>query len=469
MLFGTAGVRGPYPSKVSPKLIYDIALTSSYVIAKNKGSAVIGHDSRLTSPLLSLAASSGFMAGGLDAILIGVSPLPVVAFEVKKTRSSLGASISASHNPPADNGIKLFKKEGLELFRSEEAEIERSLGSFAEVEWNRAGAFTFESNANESYINEMLDRFDESAWRRRDRPKVLVDCANGAASSVTPKLLREMGLERILTINCNLDGTFPGRLPEPRPDVMRSIQPLLDSSDAEILLAHDGDADRLAILSKGVGFVKQDLIIALLARRVLRDHRGTVVVSVDVGYEVQEVVEKLGGKIIRAPLGRLHEYISGDVIMAAEPWKFIDPSWGLWPDGIYQAAAIVDEVMISGQTFNEMVYSLPSYPNARLSFRLSNDKDEEELFNVVSQNIEKALNSKVISIITIDGVRVEYDDNSWILVRASGTESKLRLYAQAVRPMRLKELVDNAKDIVLSAAGSLGIKVEGVEEAINMA
>jgi phosphomannomutase len=468
-LFGTAGARGPYPEKINPRLIYSVALAAARHIADSKGSAVVGHDSRLTSPLLSLATASGFMAGGMDVILIGTAPLPVVAYEVKRSRSSLGASISASHNPPMDNGIKLLKKDGMELFRAEESSLEGYINSATEVPWDRVGYFTTENYAVESYINEALEFVDTSLWRRADRPKVLVDCANGAASVVTPKLLREAGFEKIISVNCNLDGTFPGRLPEPRPDVMASLQPVLEGSNAEVLLAHDGDADRLAVLTRGLGFVKQDLIIALLAQRKLSESKGNVVVSVDVGYEVQEVVEKTGGKIVRAPLGRLHEYIDGNTLMAAEPWKLIDPKWGPWPDGIFQALLLLDEVMRRGRSVNEVILSLPSYPSARLSFLVGSESDKEQLYEALSRRAEKLLGVKVTSLLAIDGVRVEGEDGSWLLVRKSGTEMKVRVYAQATKPARLKDIIDNVKAVASSTSDRARPSVLSVEEAINMA
>ena len=411
------------------------------------------------------------MAGGLDVILIGEAPLPVVAHEVKRSRSSLGASISASHNPPTDNGIKLFKANGMELFRSEEATIEKSLGTVPEVDWNKAGSYVLEPSAVEAYINEAVSSVDRSSWRRTEKPRLVVDCANGAASIVTPRMLRKAGIGKVVTVNCNLDGTFPGRLPEPRPDVLQSLMPVLDATSAEAMLAHDGDADRLAVVLRGYGFVKQDLIIALLAERALRDHRGTVIVSVDVGYEVEEVVEKGNGKLLRAPLGRLHEYLAStpDALMAAEPWKYIEPNWGPWPDGIYQALVIVDEVMVRGSTFHEVLSRLPSYPSARLSFVVQGPREREALYKEMVSSLERVLSpAKAASRLEIDGVRVQADDNSWVLLRPSGTEFKVRAYMQALTPARLLELVKSVKELASSSASRVDVKILDVEEAIDL-
>ncbi len=468
-LFGTAGARGPYPSKISPKLVYDIALAAAKLVGGGHGSAVVGYDTRLTSPLLSLMAASGFMAGGMDAIIIDVAPLPVVGFAIRHSRSRVGASISASHNPPTDNGIKLLKSEGLELFREEELELEKLIGSVKEVEWSRAGTFT-QSDETRYYIASALERVDTDKWDRSDL-RVMVDCANGAASMVTPQLLTKAGLSHVFTVNCHPDGRFPGRLPEPRQDIMKALEPVLNSSGADFMLAHDGDADRLAVIDRGLGFVKQDLVIALLARRALRDRKGRVVVSVDVGYEVQEVVEELGGELVRAPLGRLHEYVAkdSDVIMASEPWKLIDPSWGLWPDGIYQALLIVDEVIKSGKSFHDLVLELPSYPSARISFKIASDSDKSALYARLSEKAEELIKgAKVTNLLTIDGVRVDADDGSWILLRQSGTETKVRLYMQAKTAARLVEIINHAKEAVMSESEKLNIKVLDVEEAIDL-
>jgi len=472
LLFGTAGARGPYPARINPKLIYDIALTASHMVAKNSGSAVVGHDPRTTSPLLSLSAAAGFMAGGLDVIMIGEAPLPVVAYEVKRSRSSLGAAISASHNPPTDNGIKLFKAGGFELYRSEEEAIERSIGSCSEVEWNRVGSYVLEPSALEAYINDAALRVNPSEWRRGDPPRLVVDCANGAASIVTPKLLRKAGLGNVVTVNCNLDGMFPGRLPEPRPDVLQSLTPVLDATNAEAMMAHDGDADRLALVVRGLGFIKQDLVIALLAERALRDHKGTVIVSVDVGYEVEEVVEKNGGRLVRAPLGRLHEYLASnpDALMAAEPWKYIEPRWGPWPDGIYQALVVADEVMVRGQKFGEVFTKMPSYPSMRLSFVVPGPEERERLFKGMLTDLEGVLRpAKVVSRLDIDGLRLQADDGSWVLLRQSGTEYKVRVYGQALTPARLVELLKGVKDLASRAASSVNVKILGLEEAYDLA
>ena len=470
-LFGTAGARGKFPDVINPVLVYQVSLAAARLIGGGRGSAVVGYDPRLTSPLLMMSAAAGFMAGGLDTIIVGVAPLPVVGFSVKNTRSVVGASISASHNPPTDNGIKLLKKYGLELFRSEEAEIEKVLGTVRESEWNKVGTFTFEPGAVESYINAAIDSIDVDSWGKGRQPRVMVDCANGAASMVTPRLLTRAGLSKVITINCNPDGRFPGRLPEPRKDVLDEFAPMMESYGADVLFAHDGDADRLAVMVKGLGFVKQDLVIALLARRALRDRKGDVIVSVDVGREVDEVVEKMGGKVVRGALGRLHEYLYNDerAVLAAEPWKMIDPKWGLWPDGIYQVLELIDEAMIERSSFAELLAQLPSYPSARLSFPLERDGDKHVLYRALVNGLDSITrDSKVVERLEIDGVRVDMDDGSWILLRPSGTEPKVRVYMQAMSAYRLKELLDRVKEAVASESSRLGVKVLGVEEAVDL-
>ncbi|MEB3816439.1 MAG: phosphoglucomutase [Desulfurococcales archaeon] len=469
-LFGTAGIRGRYLEKVTPELAYKVGLAvASYV--GQWGSATVGHDVRTTSPLLAQLAAAGLMAGGLDAIYLGVVPTPVLAYSVPHTRSRAGIVITASHNPPEDNGMKVFDQNGMEYTRSMEDELESIiLGESHEslhAPWNRVGRLVQGTEVVEEYIRDLVDR--ATVPFPRYRPIVAVDCANGAASNVTPRVLREIGA-RVVSMNCHPDGFFPGRMPEPRPDVLRRYTEALPSLAVEALLAHDGDADRLALVLPVRGFVKQDLLIALFAMEKLREHRGTIIVSVDVGLEVEEVVEKMGGRIVRAKLGKTHEKLreTPSALMAAEPWKLIDPSWGPWVDGIYQAALLVKISMAEGAPLDRLIEKLPFYPSIRMSIRVASDSDKESLYSALREGLISGMNGEPVSVLELDGVRAEYRDRSWVLVRPSGTETKLRIYAQALERERLLDIIERIRRLVSEAAEARNIRIRGVEEQLNL-
>jgi phosphoglucosamine mutase len=469
-LFGTAGIRGRYLEKVTPELAYKLGLAVAAYVGQ-WGSATVGHDVRTTSPLLAQLAAAGLMAGGLDAIYLGIVPTPVLAYSVPHTRSRAGIVVTASHNPPPDNGMKVFDEEGMEYTRSMEEELESILLGEDEASlhapWDRVGRLVQGSEVVEEYIRDLVDRM--TVAQPRYRPTVVVDCANGAASNVTPRVLREIGA-RVLSFNCHPDGFFPGRMPEPRPDVLRKYTEALPSLAVEALLAHDGDADRLALVLPARGFVKQDLLIALFAMEKLRERRGAIIVSIDVGLEVEEIVEKYGGRLIRAKLGKTHEKLreTPGALMAAEPWKLIDPSWGPWVDGIYQAALLVKISMSEGIPLDRLIDQLPFYPSIRMSVRLASDSDKLALYEALKDKILEGLDGEPVKVLEIDGVRAEFKDRSWILVRPSGTETKLRIYAQAMDRGRLLDIVERVRRLMSEAAESSNLRIRGVEEQLNL-
>ncbi len=467
-LFGTAGIRGPYLSRVTPRLAYKLGLALAAMLGD--GSATVGYDVRTTSPLLASMAASGLMAGGVDAIMLGVVPLPVASYSVPRTNSRVGVMVTASHNPPPDNGLKVIGETGMEFTASMEEELEALMEREEQsllAPWDRVGRLLSGSEVRDYYMEDLVARLVPDGARRR--PFLAVDCASGAASRVTPLVLRRLGVERLVTFNCQEDGLFPGRQPEPRPDVLK---PFIDAAvglGAEALLAHDGDADRLALGVPGYGFVKQDLVIALLAWWKLRDSPGTIIVSVDVGLEVQEVVEEMGGRLVRARLGKIHEKLLEEegAVLAAEPWKLIDPAWGRWVDGIYQAGLITHISMVEGRSIRELLDMLPFYPSARVSFKVPGEAERDRLYEALIEEFTARFSRNAVNIIAIDGVRVEYEDGSWVLLRRSGTEPKVRAYMQARSSDKLEAMLSALKDLVLRQSQRLGIRLLAVEEHVS--
>jgi len=469
--FGTAGIRGRYLEKVTPELAYKVGLSVAAYVG-GEGSATIGYDVRTTSPLLAQLAAAGVMAGGLDAINLGLVPTPTLAYSVPHTKSRAGIMITASHNPPPDNGIKVFDESGMEYTVSMEQALEEFIlnGDTRRLHapWDGVGRLVGGEEILEDYMRALSARMRVPSPRMELR--VAVDCANGTASGVTPRIVREIGAKQVVSINCHHDGFFPGRHPEPRPDAIRPYIASASTLGVHALLAHDGDADRLALAVPGIGFVKQDLLIALFAWYKLRERRGTIIVSVDVGIEVEEIVESMGGRLVRSKLGKLHEKLkeTPGALIAAEPWKLIDPSWGPWVDGIYQAALVTKISLEEGEPPGSIIRRFPFYPSARISIRLSSDEDKARIYPLIEEKAKTVMSKGATRILEIDGVRIEYGDSSWVLFRASGTEPKIRIYAQARSKTRLEELVQEAKKLVIQAAAQAGVQLLGIEEHIDV-
>jgi len=458
-LFGTAGIRLRYPVELDPVLAYRIGGAVGKLGLSRK--AYIVTDTRTTRHVLALSLASGLLSTGVDVCLVGVAPTPVAGYAAKTYRA-VGVSITASHNPPEYNGFKFYDPEGYEFTRDLEAAIEKLVESpLLPSEWSSVGVFETSSEVIRSYVKDLLDFLGESkpSWR----PRVVVDCANGASHEITPTLIRRLGAVPI-TVNCNPDGFFPARLPEPRKDVLESFLPVYRSAEPVLILAHDGDADRVAFLDPVMGFIRQDRVLAFFAKKILEETRGHVVVSIDTGFVVDDVVEELGGTLERYALGKTHERVKelgvSSVVMAGEPWKLIHTKWGPWVDGILQVGIVVKHIVERGRSLVKILEEekIPDYPWDRRSYLLEPVEIRDKVYVDVVEELSHALGEPV-RVLTIDGYRFEYADRSWILVRKSGTEPKIRLYAEAQEKSRLEFIAKSAESLVLKAVKRHGGKV----------
>ena len=462
-LFGTAGIRGPYPGKVN----VDLALRLGAALAVySRGNVCVGFDVRVTSPLLAYGVCVGAMMAGVNAFNIGLAPTPVVAFSTVRLRCGGGVSVTASHNPPTDNGFKVFDSRGMESTRAMEDELERIMSEIdlkkGIASWDKVGEIIHRFDLVNKYVEELSCRLEPRV--RRFKPLVVVDCANGAASNDTPRVLRDLGA-RVVSLNCNYDGFFTGRYPEPRPDVLVDTLNMAKAIGCDVVFAHDGDADRLAVLHPETGFITQDRLIAFYAKLKLMERKGTVIVSIDVGRSVEYIVERYGGRLVRWKLGKTHEKIlelgASNILLAAEPWKLIDPEWGLWVDAIYQAALIAKTMIEEGKDIRDLLADIPLIPQRRLSIKVP-EEHKIRLFNTVRDEMTYVFKDYE-KIFDFDGLRLNLSDCSWILIRPSGTEPKIRIYAEAPTNRELEEIVNKAIKLVKECSSKLGVKIEHIE------
>ncbi|MCX8184243.1 MAG: hypothetical protein RMI56_05120 [Sulfolobales archaeon] len=457
--FGTAGARGIFPSKINPELMVKVGKAVTQFFGRSAFS--IGYDARTTSRALGLALMSGVLSSGSSVVDIGLTPIGVLAWSVKKYRLGGGIYITASHNPPQYNGFKIYGKNGDEVTSSDEEILEEVIEKSTYADWSSVGSYST-LNPIDEYIHDLRSLLSSSVHRYK--PKIILDTANGPTVLAAPKVLVDIGAS-VLVTNGNIDGRFPGRYPEPRPDVLEPLHPVLTASGYDALFAFDGDGDRLAVLTPTRGFVKQDRLIALLASRILMDRKGIVIVSVDCGNAVRRVVESLGGNLVLYKLGKIHEafHVYGNAVMAAEPWKFIDPRWGLWIDGIYQAAYLTKLMIEEGRSLDQILREIPDFPQARYSIVVPEEL-KIEVFKELAETMKSLYSEKAV-LTEIDGLRIDFEDSSWILVRASGTEPKIRLYAEATSTDKLKQLVDTVLNLLLKTLKTRCIEPLSIEKS----
>jgi len=413
---------------------------------RNYGSVAVAHDARTSSPYLRHAVSSGLMAGGCRTVQFGMVPTPVLAFGTRENKLNAGVMITGSHNPPTDNGLKCYSNDGREYTGDEEAILEELIlkNSYRTVTWNKVGFSTVRQDVIDDYVKAVL-----SHVRPVKQPlHVVVDCGNGVGSNVTPTLLSRLGC-KVTTINANVDGTFPSRPPEPTPETLKDTSRLVSELRADLGVAHDSDADRLSVLDEEGGYVTDDRLLAFFAKILLQKYGpGRIVTSVDTSPRIDEVAERYGGRVERTELGKTHEALASDrdrPLLCCEPWKITDVHWGYWGDGIYAACRLVSELSDEKRTLTNLLEDIPDYPQRKFAFPCP-DHVKGRIMEAIKAKL--TTEKKVKDVWTYDGIRVNYEDGSYALLRPSGTEPKIRVYCEAKSDGDLKRLVEKCAALV---------------------
>lgn len=446
-LFGTSGIRGSIADKVTVDLALGLGRALGTFLGGN-GTVGVGADARTSREMLRGVFVSGMLSTGVNVVDLGIAPMPTVAYHSSLADVSASVIVTASHNPPGDNGFKFFVS-GREFIRTEEVFLEDRVADkqFLAASWDSVG-WIRKSEIQEAYLKEVRE-FALKRGEESDGMKVLVDAANGAATDYTPQLLRDLGFS-VISINSHQNGHFPGRLPEPSPRNLADTMKIAADSDFSVTLCHDGDGDRLAVIDEKGQFIDQNRVIALFARdEVQRNGGGTVLVSIDTSSVIDEVVKAEGGEVVRAPLGSLQELFASkkdrSIVFASEPWKPIFTELGDWMDGITGAALVSQMVDSTGSgSCVKLMKTVPEYPMLR-DF-ISCPDDVKPMFLTLVKDILIPQLTGIEKIIEEDGIRVERADGSYVLVRVSGTEPKARVYVGAKTKPTLNKLAKTAMD-----------------------
>jgi phosphomannomutase/phosphoglucomutase len=427
-LFGTNGIRGVVGKELTP----DLAMRVGRAIATWRGRALlaVGRDTRASGPMLRDAVVSGLLASGAHVVDIGVLPSPALQYYVKERGLAGGVIVTASHNPPEWNGIKVVDAQGMELTREDEEKIEAIVesGAFKVPEWRDVGGVSHATDAPSLYIRDIAARVDRGAIARR-KPHVVVDPGNGAACGTTPYLLRDLGC-RVTTINAQPDGSFPGRNPEPTAANIEALRRLVPVLGADLGIAHDGDADRAAIVTEHGEFVDGDRLLAWLAGEVVRANPGLVVTPVSSSSCVEDMVMRHGGRVeytkVGAPLVARAIFAKGAVFGGEENGGMIFPGHLFARDGGMTAAKVVELLALGGEPLSKLLAAVPRYHLRKASFPCPVERREAFLARLRELAAEYTVES-------IDGVKV-HGEGGWVLIRPSGTEAIARIYAEGKTP-----------------------------------
>ena len=433
-MFGTSGIRGPVGETVTASL----ALSVGRALGVDADRVVIGRDPRESGKPLLDALAAGLCESGVDVVNLGLAATPTVARAVGWEDADAGVVVTASHNPPTDNGLKLWQPSGQAFDGELRERIERRIREeeTALADWDSGGTRTAES-ATTRHRDAIVDAVSMS-----DSLSVAVDVGNGAGS-VTADALDALGCG-VETLNAQPDGSFPGRPSEPTPENCESLSTLVAAGDADLGIAHDGDADRMRAVTADGEFLTGDVLLALFARDAATAG-DRVAVPVDTSLAVEDHLAEAGVETTRTPVGDVYvaEAASEDgVAFGGEPsGAWIWPSQTLCPDGPFAACRLA--ALAAERPLADRAGAIDRYPIRRASVETT---DKRRAMDRVRERVRERYDD----VSTLDGVRVDAGDG-WFLLRASGTQPLIRTTAEARDESRAEALFEEANSIVADA------------------
>jgi phosphoglucosamine mutase len=440
--FGTDGIRGrtnewPMTAEIAMKV--GQAAGAHFMRGKHRHRVLIGKDTRLSGYMMESALTAGFTSVGMDVVLVGPMPTPAVAMLTRSMRADLGVMISASHNPFADNGIKLFGPDGYKLSDADEAKIEKAIdGKVALTPAEQIGRARRVDDAQGRYISIAKSTFPDHL--RLDGLRIVIDCANGAAYKVAPDSLWELGAELIqigvapngTNINDKVGSTAPAQL-----------QAKVIETRADIGIALDGDADRLIVVDDKGQIVDGDQLMALIATAAARDEKlkgDGIVSTVMSNLGLERFLWGQGIALHRTPVG--DRYVveamraGGYNIGGEQSGHIVLADYATTGDGLIAALQVLAALVESGRPAHQLLKLFDPLPQLLKNVRYSGGQplDDEKVKKIIA-DAEK-----------------ELEGNGRLVIRKSGTEPLIRVMAEGEDEARVNDVVDRICDAVRKAA-----------------
>lgn len=441
-LFGTFGVRRRANEVLTPEFASKLAASYGTLV---KGQVAVGGDTRTSTPMIKHAVISGLLSSGCNVVDLGILPTPAVQYAVRNYYDG-GVIITASHNPPHDNGIKFVDADGIGIPDEMEEKIEDHFfrDNPDRASWDEIGELEVNSNIIEEYMENVMERVDREAIKKAGL-KVVVDCGSGAACFTTPYILQRLGCE-VTTMNCQPDGFFPGRNPEPTEENLEDLIKAVKSLDADVGIAHDGDADRTICIDEKGKFVFGDKTFALVEKYMLMENGGGLIVTtVATSSAIYDIAEEYGGEVIATRVGDLlvaRELKNKNGLFGGEEnGGLIFPDFVYGRDAALSTAKIVEIISKEKKPLSILIGELPSYQSQKRKVECPDDRKEEIMEKIAEATCEFEVDTK-------DGVKI-FTEEGWVIIRPSGTEPIFRCFAEAKNEEDAKKMAEWGISLVL--------------------
>jgi len=435
-MFGTSGIRG----RVGEEVTAELALSLGRAVGVDADRVVVGRDARESGRLLADALTAGLRESGTDVVDFGFAATPTVARSVAAESADAGAVVTASHNPSEDNGIKLWQPSGQAFDSALQDTIStRVRERTVDLQpWDALGARERRDTAEgptDAYGRHLAALVD--AVDLAESLSVVVDLGNGAGA-ITVDALQELGCH-VETLNAQPDGSFPGRPSEPTPENCETLAATVAATDADVGIAHDGDADRMRAVAADGTYLSGDVTLALLARATANEG-DSVAAPVDTSLAVDDHLAAAGVDLVRTKVGDVYvaeRASEPGVAFGGEPsGAWIWPAETLCPDGPLAACKTV--ALASERPLADRLADIETYPIRRGSVETAHKSQ-------VMERVRERVTDAYDDVTTLDGVRVSLGD-AWFLLRASGTQPIVRITAEARDEERTEAVFAEARE-----------------------
>src|SRR5919112_318785 len=445
-LFGTNGIRGIFGKDLTVDSIVDACYALGTYF--EKGPIVIGYDGRNSSPIVSKLVRSTVNSAGLEVGNAGLVPTPCLQYAAKRLGYNGGIMITASHNPPEYNGIKPTAADGVEIPRGDELKVEEIYYSKRFIKIDGTGRDFIDYNIVDRYIEAMLSLIDVDRISQR-KFTLVMDTGNGAQAVVAPLVAKKLGC-KVIVINGQIDGDFPGRGSEPTPDNLEVLSEAVKSARADFGVAYDGDGDRSIFCDNSGMIYMGDKTGALLVKHLLsQKHKGSeVVCPINTSMILSVVAEQAGSKIIYTKVGSVE--VSREMVKRSCPLGLEENGGFMYGplnevrDGAMATALVLDMMAASGKSLSQHIAQLPQTFQHKTKFTCSS---REVVDRIIKTCIEHGSPLKVE---TLDGAKIWIDEETWLMLRPSGTEPLIRMYAESTDKSLLDSKVDEYRRYVQS-------------------
>jgi len=441
--FGTNGIRGVFDEDFTLEFVHDMTLAIGTYF--EKGPVLIGYDGRESSPVICKVVSSALNSLGIDCKVAGLVPTPCLEYAVKSLGYSGGLMITASHNPPQYNGIKPCAKDGVEISREDELVIE---DIYLQKNWLKKpdswGITETENTAIETYLKGIISHIDSKLIESKHF-KVVLDLGNGAQAVTAPNFCKLLGCETFL-VNPNIDGTFPGRGSEPTPQNLSELSKTVRENNADVGIAFDGDGDRSIFCDNNGEILTGDKSALVLTEHILKKNPNSLVVTcLNSGSNIEVLAKQFESKVIRTKVGSVEvsrKMVPTNALIGFEEnGGYMYGKHNQVRDGCMTLALMLDLLANSKKPLTDSIDSLPPSFTTKDKIPCS----AENVPKLISSLKEEFPNSDIS-----DGIKISIDLKNWVMIRPSGTEPIVRVYAEAESQEKLDTLMSEYLEKVSS-------------------